>query len=109
LVSAAKGAEAFYSVEQHTSRSEGLEEARERDTRAAEAWVGHPYVDIVDNSSDFESKIKMLITKVVASIGLDVGDRLRTGARKVKFIVHGPLPSDDVFPRCVEFLYCIVM
>ena len=51
MVSAAKGAEAFYTIEDHATRSEGLDMARVRDTRAAEAWVGHPYVDIVDNSS----------------------------------------------------------
>jgi hypothetical protein len=102
MVSAAKGAEAFYSIEHHASRSEGLELARDRDTRAAEAWVGHPYVDVVDNSSDFESKIKMLISKVVTSIGMDVGDRLRSGARKVKFVVYGTLVPDDAFPRSVD-------
>lgn len=75
MVTAAKGAEQFYTVEHHAARSEGLEEARERDTRAAEAWVGHPYVDIVDNSSDFETKINNLITRVAWSMGLDVGDR----------------------------------
>lgn len=103
MVSAAKGAESFYSIDDHASRSEGLEQARIRDTRAAEAWVGHPYVDIVDNSSDFESKINQLIYKVAWSIGIDVGDRLRSGAKKVKFVVNGPLPSDHTFPSFRDF------
>ena len=30
-------------------RTEGLDEARWKDTQAAEAWIGHPYVDIIDN------------------------------------------------------------
>jgi hypothetical protein len=64
MVTAAKGAEQFYTVDDHEARKEGLDEARERDTRAAEAWVGHPYVDVVDNSSDFESKINVLISRV---------------------------------------------
>jgi hypothetical protein len=50
MVTSAKGAEQFYSIEDHATRKEGLDEARERDTRAAEAWIGHPYVDIIDNS-----------------------------------------------------------
>jgi hypothetical protein len=50
MVTSAKGAERFYSIEDHATRKEGLEEARDRDTRAAEAWIGHPYVDIIDNS-----------------------------------------------------------
>ncbi|TRY71688.1 hypothetical protein TCAL_03417 [Tigriopus californicus] len=103
MVTAAKGAEQFYTVEHHAARSEGLDEARERDTRAAEAWVGHPYVDIVDNSSDFETKINNLITRVAWSMGLDVGDRLRSGAKKVKFVVNGPLPGDHAFPSFRDF------
>jgi hypothetical protein len=99
MVSAAKGAEQFYTIEHHASRSEGLEQARDRDTAAASAWVGHPYVDIVDNLSDFESKIRSLISKVAWSIGIDIGDRLTTGARKLKFVVNGPLPSEKAFPE----------
>ena len=64
MVTSAKGAEEFYTVEDHAARGEGLEEARMRDTKAAEAWVGHPYVDVVDNTSDFEHKINVLIAKV---------------------------------------------
>ena len=26
-----------------------------------QAWVGHPYFDVVDNSSDFEDKIMRMI------------------------------------------------
>ena len=57
MVSAANGAEDFYSCEEHNARFEGLELARERDTRAMEAWREHPYVDVVDNRADFETKV----------------------------------------------------
>ena len=55
MVTSAKGAEQYYTIgrelfkysfkilffpEHHTTRLEGLEEARERDTKAAEAWIG---------------------------------------------------------------------
>jgi len=103
MVTAAKGAEEFYSIEDHPSRSEGVELARQLDTRAAEAWVGHPYVDMVDNSSDFDTKINSLISKVAWSIGIDVGDRLKLGAKKIKFVVNGPLPSDATFPSFRDF------
>ena len=33
------------------------------------------------------------------SIGIDIGDRLTTGARKLKFVVNGPLPSEKAFPE----------
>ena len=35
MVSAAKGAEQFYSIEHHASRSEGIELTKDRDTAAA--------------------------------------------------------------------------
>ena len=107
MVSAAKGAEEFYTIENHACRKEGMEEARMRDTKAAEAWVGHPNVDLVDNrGADFESKIKYLISKIAWSIGIDVGDRLMEGAKKVKFVVNGPLPSEDQFPEFRDFDVC---
>merc|ERR1711935_162672 len=71
MVSAAVGAEDFYSVEEHSARFEGLELARERDRRAMEAWEMHPYVDIVDNRGNFDSKIKHLVDIVVKRIGLE--------------------------------------
>lgn len=103
MVTSAKGAEQFYSIEDHATRKEGLEEARDRDTRAAEAWIGHPYVDIIDNSSDFETKINSLISCVAVKMGIDVGDRLKVNARKVKFVVNTPLPKDSIFPSFRDF------
>ena len=49
--------------------------ARERDRKAMEAWRDHPYVDIIDNRSDFDAKIDRLIDLVVRRIGINVGDR----------------------------------
>ena len=40
-----------------------------------------------------------MISKVTWSIGLDIGDRLMKNARKVKFVVDGPLPADNSFPE----------
>ena len=68
MVSAAVGAEDFYSVEEHSARFEGLELARERDRRAMEAWEMHPYVDIVDNRGNFDSKVsKYDMNRVIIS------------------------------------------
>jgi len=103
MVSAAKGAEDFYSVEEHSARFEGLELARERDNRAMEAWGEHPYVDVVDNRADFETKLKHLIDVVVKRIGLECGDRFKANSKKVKFYVSGPLPEDSVFARFTDF------
>lgn len=103
LVSAAVGAEKFYSLDEHVCRSEGIDLAQELDNRAGQAWLGHPYYDRIDNlsSADFESKLKRMIASVCVRLGIDAGDRLQSNSRKVKFLVKGPLPVDDDFP--VEF------
>nr|CAH7741324.1 unnamed protein product [Callosobruchus chinensis] len=103
MVTAAKGAEEFYSIEDHNCRSENVELARELDTRAAASWVGHPYFDVIDNSTDFEDKIRRMIGSVCHKIGIDTGDRLLKNARKHKFLVEGPLPDDSVFPPFQDF------
>lgn len=103
MVTAAKGAEEFYSTEDHNCRSEDVELARELDTKAAAAWVGHPYFDVIDNSTDFEGKIRRMIVSVCHKIGLDTGDRLLKNSRKHKFLVEGPLPDDSVFPPFQDF------
>ncbi|CAG9863849.1 unnamed protein product [Phyllotreta striolata] len=103
MVTAAKGAEEFYSIEDHNCRSEGVQLARDLDTKAAAAWVGHPYFDVIDNSTDFEGKIRRLIVSVCHKIGLDTGDRLLKNSRKHKFLVEGPLPDDSVFPPFQDF------
>ncbi|XP_034950221.1 TRPL translocation defect protein 14 [Chelonus insularis] len=103
MVSAANGAEDFYSTEEHACRSEGVELARELDYKAAAAWIGHPYFDVIDNSQDFESKICRMIECVCQKLGIDTGDRLRASSRKVKFLVKGPLPPDSEFPPYQDF------
>ncbi|KAK9731567.1 AAA domain [Popillia japonica] len=103
MVSAANGAEEFYTTEDHSCRSEGVELARELDDNAAAAWIGHPYFDVIDNSTDFEGKMRRMIGSVCQKMAIDTGDRLLQNSRKLKFLVKGPLPSDDVFPRFQDF------
>ena len=103
MVTSAKGAHEFYSIVDHATRNESLEEAKERDTRAAEAWIGHPYIDVIDNSTDFETKINRLISAVATKMGINIGDRFEVNSRKVKFAVNLPLPQDSVFPNFRDF------
>ncbi|CAG4907969.1 unnamed protein product [Colias eurytheme] len=103
MVSAANGAEDFYSTEDHACRSEGVELARELDYNAAAAWVGHPYFDVIDNSTDFDKKMNRLIACVCQKIGIDTGDRLNVNAKKRKFLVKTPLPTDAEFPPFQDF------
>ncbi|XP_018562713.1 TRPL translocation defect protein 14 isoform X2 [Anoplophora glabripennis] len=103
MVSAAKGAEEYYSTEDHNCRSESVDLALELDSKAAAAWVGHPYFDVIDNSTAFEGKIRRMIVSVCHKIGIDTGDRLLKNSRKHKFLVEGPLPDDSVFPSFQDF------
>ncbi|XP_037973868.2 TRPL translocation defect protein 14 isoform X2 [Plutella xylostella] len=103
MVSAANGAEDFYSTEEHACRSEGVELARELDYNAAAAWVGHPYFDVIDNSTDFDKKINRLIACVCQKIGIDTGDRLNVNSKKRKFLVKTPLPAESEFPPFQDF------
>ncbi|KAK7087600.1 hypothetical protein V1264_021630 [Littorina saxatilis] len=102
MVSAASGAEAFYSLEGHETRKEGLESARKLDAITANAWVGHPYFDVVDNSTGFESKMSRMISIVCQRVGIDLGDRLALNSIKRKYLVTH-IPEDFKFPHFQEF------
>ncbi|KAH9397420.1 hypothetical protein TYRP_003735 [Tyrophagus putrescentiae] len=103
LVTSASGAEAYYNCEDNPCRTEGLEQARELDRRTAEAWVGHPYIDVMDNSTDFDTKMRRMISAVCRRIGLQAGDRLKSASRKIKFLVRTPLPPESAFPSYQDF------
>ena len=103
LVTAASGAEAYYNCEDNPCRTEGLEQARELDRRTAEAWLGHPYIDVIDNSTDFDTKMRRMISTVCRRIGINPGDRLQADARKTKFLVKGPVPPSTAFPPYQDF------
>lgn len=67
---------------------------------APQAWVGHPYFDVVDNSSDFETKIRRVIEVVCKRLGkrgvpLEVNDRLQALSKKRKFLIKS-LPQLEV-------------
>ncbi|RUS69761.1 hypothetical protein EGW08_022475, partial [Elysia chlorotica] len=102
MVSASKGAEAFYTCDGHKTRKENFETARKIDTITADAWVGHPYYDVIDNSTDFEGKISRMIAAVCVRVGIDLGDRLAPNSVKRKFLVSG-MADDEQFPHYQEF------
>ncbi|PAA93304.1 hypothetical protein BOX15_Mlig006546g1 [Macrostomum lignano] len=87
MVSVAKGAAQYYSVDGHGTRHESIENAIQVDDQVANAWVGHPYYDVIDNSTDFEDKLRRMLQCICDRIGIDVSDRLSLKARKLKFLV----------------------
>ena len=62
LVTAAKGAEAFYTTANNAARTETPDEARRVDDRLICAWAEHPRRFVLDNSGDFADKMARLAT-----------------------------------------------
>lgn len=70
LVTAAKGAEHAYTNSNNQARRETLEQAIEADNRTMNAWTGHPHFRAIDNSTDFENKMKRLVKEICSFLGL---------------------------------------
>ena len=69
LVTAAKGAEKYYTLANNQARTETLEEAAALDDRLIAAWTGHPHFRVIDNSTGFEEKMLRLIREITAFLG----------------------------------------
>ncbi|VDM61568.1 unnamed protein product [Angiostrongylus costaricensis] len=65
LVTAADGAESYYTLCNNSIRKEDVELAREMDQNTRKVWLGHPYFDIVDNTEciKFEDKVLKVIQR----------------------------------------------
>lgn len=61
---AAKGAEEFYTNENNKARSEDITEAIKRDDRCQESWSFHSNFKIIDNNTDFETKVQKVIDTI---------------------------------------------
>ena len=69
MVTAAKGAERFYTTENNKARTETPEQAAALDDRLIAAWTGHPHLRVIDNSTNFEDKLKRLIAEIRSFLG----------------------------------------
>ena len=69
LLTAAKGAKAFYTTENNSARIESIEEAIALDNKIVAAWTGHPHFRVIDNATDFENKMKRLIAEISSFLG----------------------------------------
>lgn len=86
LVTAANGAESFYTLENNKARVEKtLEEAREKDALVLSAWNGHQHLHIIDNSTDFEGKMRRLLQRICHALGIPVPLEIER-----KFLIHPP-------------------
>ena len=69
LVTAANGAEEFYTLANNAARMETIEEARALDNQCIRNWTGHTHLRVIDNSTDFDRKINRLMAEIYATIG----------------------------------------
>ena len=67
---AAIGAEQYYTCANNAARRETPEEARALDERTLQAWLGHPHLRILDNSTDFNTKVKRAVSEVCHILGV---------------------------------------
>lgn len=69
LVTAAKGAQKFYTTANNAARTETVEEAAALDDKLIAAWTGHSHLRIINNSVGFEEKMKHLIAEIANFLG----------------------------------------
>ncbi len=71
LVTAANGAEEFYSNANNAARYETVDEAIALDDRLIASWTGHRYFRVIDNSTGFEEKMRRLESEIATFLGED--------------------------------------
>ena len=86
LVTAAKGALKYYKNSE--VRREPPEKAAELDDRLIAAWTGHPHFRIIDNSTDFEDKMRRLIREISIVLGEPAPLEIER-----KFLIRRPDPK----------------
>lgn len=69
LVTAAKGKEKVYTLDNNKARTESIEDARKIDDKIISAWTGHPHFRVIDNSTEFEEKLERLIKEIASFLG----------------------------------------
>ena len=69
LVTAANGAEEAYTLANNAARYETAEQAVALDKALVAAWTGHAHLRIIDNRSDFRSKLTYLLSEINSFLG----------------------------------------
>lgn len=69
MVSAADGAEQYYTTATNAIRyeqmnEEGLRIARELDKKVIKAWTGHPHLRVINNNDDFNAKLNRVLMEI---------------------------------------------
>jgi len=69
LVSAADGAEQYYTTATNSTRyeqanEEGLRLARDLDKKVNKSWTGHPHLRVINNHDDFDTKLHCVLKEI---------------------------------------------
>ena len=98
LVSAADGAEQYYTTANNAQRveqanEEGLRIARSLDKKVIKAWTGHPHLRVINNHDDFEAKMRRVLKEISSVLSLP-----QPIEEERKYIVRitGPMPDDAI-------------
>lgn len=88
LVSAADGAEQFYTTANNAQRLEqadekGLQIARDLDKKVINAWSTHPHLRVINNGKDFDHKMNLVVKEISNVLELP-----QTIAQERKYIVE---------------------
>lgn len=97
LVTAAKGAEEFYTLATNAARCETAEQARTADTKTLRAWTGHPHLRMIDNSSNFDGKMLKLLQEVTHFLGEPQPFEIER-----KFLIENPQAYLDRCDNCTK-------
>lgn len=92
MVTAAIGAEQFYTTANNSARHETIEQARELDSRILKAWTGHPQLHIVENNVDFDIKIEHTLRAIQSVTGDTTDPALEEVRHKLLVNLVGEIP-----------------
>ncbi len=96
LVTAAKGAQRFYTTENNKARTEKPDQAIAVDEQLMKAWTRHPHLRVIDNSTDFYEKMKKLIAEIRSFLGESAPYKI-----KRKFLIEYPdVQTLESLPDC---------
>ncbi|EOD41123.1 hypothetical protein EMIHUDRAFT_199318 [Emiliania huxleyi CCMP1516] len=69
LVTAADGAEKFYTTENNAARTETAEQARELDLKIRSCYKAHPKLEVIGNTGSFDAKLQSATKLVLQMVG----------------------------------------
>ncbi|MCF7831870.1 MAG: AAA family ATPase [Candidatus Pacebacteria bacterium] len=98
LVTAANGAEEFYTLSNNSARSETVDHARMLDERTKQCWLGHSHISVIPNTVQgkpisFDQKMRLARDKVFALLGIPVPIEIED-----KFLLDGFDPAEIPVP-----------